>query len=122
MNQEGLLFPKEATKKKREKHGKCIMPEDQKGRCYICGSNRGIHRHHIFFGNKNKKWSERYGLTVHLCLKCHKESPTSVHKCQETSLILEQMGQRAFERTYGDRKKFREIFGENYLEEENEFI
>lgn len=35
MNQEGLLFPKEATKKKREKHGKCIMPGDQKGRCYI---------------------------------------------------------------------------------------
>ena len=39
MNQEGLLFPKEVTKKKREKHGKCIMPGDQHGHNYCdqCG-------------------------------------------------------------------------------------
>lgn len=46
MNQEGLLFPKTPAKKKKKKHGKCIMPGDKKGCCYICGATEDIHRYH----------------------------------------------------------------------------
>ena len=118
MNQEGLLFPKTPAKKKKKKHGKCIMPGDKKGFCYICGATEDIHRHHVFFGTANKEWAERYGLTVHLCVNCHELSPTSVHQCRETNYMLKRIGQRAFEREHGTRKEFMKVFGKNYLEEE----
>jgi hypothetical protein len=120
MKQGGLLFPKTPVKKKKKKkkHGKCIMPGDKKECCYICGVTENIHRHHVFFGTANKNWSERYGLTVHLCVNCHEISPTSVHKCRETNYLLKQIGQRAFEREHGTRKEFIKIFGKNYLEDE----
>ena len=33
MKQGGLLFPKTPVKKKKKKHGKCIMPGDKKECC-----------------------------------------------------------------------------------------
>ena len=33
-------------------------------RCFFCGSVRNLEKHHIFGGTKNRKWSEKYGLTV----------------------------------------------------------
>lgn len=117
MNQEGLLFPKTPTKKKKKKHGRCIMPGDRKGYCYICGRNKDVHKHHVFFGTANRDLSEKYGLTVHLCVNCHELSPTSVHKCTETSDMLKKIGQRAFEREHGTRVEFMKIFGKNYLDD-----
>ena len=35
-------FPKSGTKKKRKKHMKSILPGDQPGICYLCGSRQRI--------------------------------------------------------------------------------
>ena len=49
----------------------------QKGKetCYFCGMNRNLEPlecHHVFNGS-NRKWSEKYGLTVYLHgTKCHR--------------------------------------------------
>jgi hypothetical protein len=47
---------------------KSIIKGDSEDRCYICGRAEWIERHHIFNGTANRKKSEKYGLTVHLCL------------------------------------------------------
>ena len=97
----------------KKKHGKCIMPGDQKGQCYICGSIRNIHRHHVFYGTACRKLSEEYGLTAHLCVDCHE----LVHnKCPEMYAGLRRIGQRAFEEHHGSREKFKKIFEGDYLE------
>ena len=75
MDQEGLLFPKSGTKKKRKKHMKSILPGDQPGICYLCGSRQRIEDHHIFFGTGGRTKSEEYGMKVHLCADCHREGP-----------------------------------------------
>ena len=113
--EKAMMYTKEMQlgKKKRKKHGKCIIPGDQKGKCYICGSTRNIHRHHVFYGTADRKLSEEYGLTVHLCVDCHE----LVHnKCKEADDSLKRIGQRAFEEHHGSRKEFMKIFGSNCLE------
>lgn len=77
MNQEGLLFPKEAIRKKRKKHHKSIINRDMKGQCFICQKRGYTERHHIY-GNANRKYSEQYGLTVYLCPECHRTSEVAV--------------------------------------------
>ena len=84
--------------------------------CYVCGCSRGLQRHHIFGGNRNRTWSERYGLTVHLCYQHHLDSREGVHFNAELTKTLHKEGQRAFEREYPD-KVFADIFGINYLDE-----
>lgn len=64
MDQEGLLFPKSGTKKKRKKHMKSILPGDQPGICYLCGSRQRIEDHHIFFGTGSRTKSEETMQTL----------------------------------------------------------
>ena len=95
----------------------------EKGKCYRCGRIGPTERHHIF-GGPNRRWSEKYGLTVHLCHFCHNEPPIGVHYNKDTARWLHETGQRAFEVRYWKehectweeaREKFMEIFGKNYL-------
>jgi hypothetical protein len=53
--------------------------------------------------------ADRYGLTVHLCVRCH----TRLHDLGEHNLELERIGQQAFEKKYG-HEKFMQIFGKDY--------
>lgn len=46
--------------------------------CYLCGKAANLECHHVF-GGANRKASDRYGLTVRLCHKCHNEPPRGVH-------------------------------------------
>lgn len=62
-----------------------------------------------------KIWSDRYGLTVHLCWMDHQDSREGVHHNREKMRKLQKIGQQAFEQTYPG-KDFRQIFGRNYLE------
>lgn len=89
--------------------------EDDPSVCYVCGCTEGLQRHHIFGGNRNKTWSERYGLTVHLCYRHHLDHHDGVHFDTKLAERLHQEGQRAFERKYPD-KVFRDIFGINYVD------
>lgn len=53
--------------------------------------------------------ADRYGLTVHLCVRCH----TRLHDLGEHDLELERIGQQAFEKIFG-HEKFMQIFGKDY--------
>ena len=95
---------------------KSIIKGDSEDRCYICGRTEWIERHHIFNGTANRKKSEKYGLTVHLCHWCHNEPPNGVHYNQETDTRLKQIGQKAAMDEYGwTVDDFRKVFGKNYL-------
>lgn len=89
----------------------------EKGVCYLCAV-RGYTEEHHLFGGSNRKFSEKYGLKVFLCIYCHREGREAVHKNREIRGRVQAAGQRAFEKTYGSRTEFMRIFGRNYMVEE----
>ena len=78
-----------------------IIKGDKKDRCFLCGRSDWIEAHHIFNGTANRKKSEKYGLTVHLCHWCHNEPPHGVHYNQKMDTRLKQIGQQAAMNEYG---------------------
>lgn len=92
--------------------------------CYLCGRNGNgdrLEAHHIF-GGSNRKHSEKYGLVVWLCgERCHRNGKNAVHRNVETQEMLHQYGQRKWMReNNGSIDDFRQIFGKNYLEDEQD--
>ena len=86
--------------------------------CYFCGAVSNLESHHIFFGEKNRKWSEKYGLKVWLCHSDHRDNLNGVHGlAAQKRKHLEMIGQEVFEKKYG-HKKFMDVFGRNYLDGE----
>lgn len=85
-----------------------IIPGDDPERCYICRRYRPEHVHHVLHGSYRKA-ADRYGLTVHLCIRCH----TALHDRGVNDKELEEIGQIAFERLYG-RTEFMRIFGKSF--------
>lgn len=85
--------------------------------CYNCGDTRHLEEHHVFFGNKQKKKSEHYGLKVHLCPGCHRHKKTGVHGGNTVlDKRLKEEAERIFEKKYS-RELFYEEFGRYYTEE-----
>lgn len=89
---------------------KSIIQEDKE--CYICGTNLGLHNHHIFPGRGFRKNSDKEGLTVYLCAVHHQY----VHADRKAMLQLQKIGQRAFEKKKS-REKFIELFGKSFMED-----
>ena len=95
---------------------KSIMPDDMPEVCWTCGKVGPTDVHHIF-GAANRKWSEKYGLTVHLCRECHRR----VHDNKYAMDSLHKAGEQQYCDVYfpGDMNHgmidFRQIFGRNYL-------
>ena len=58
---------------------KSVMEPHGAYECYNCGDTRNPEEHHIFYGQRNRKLSEHYGLKVHLCPGCHRNLKTGVH-------------------------------------------
>lgn len=95
------------------------MDSDKK--CWLCGRNGTadpLDRHHIFRG-KNRRNSEKYGLTVYLChSSCHLFGENAVHNNVHTRHMLEAWGQDKAMREQGWTKaEFIQVFGRNYLED-----
>ena len=93
------------------------MPESilsNEKRCYVCGTTSNIHRHHIFFGTANRKWSEKYGCWVYLCARHHNMSKAGVHSDKRLDLRLKAECQDAFEKDHS-RVEFMSIFGRTWL-------
>lgn len=84
-------------------------------RCWLCGTTRNLNEHHIFFGNPNRKNSEKYGLKVWLCMEHHTGSNYSPHHDRDIDLHLKRIAQKAFEERFGSREDFRKIFGKSYI-------
>lgn len=56
-------------------------------------------------------------MKVYLCLEHHTSGPAAVHNNHENMRLLQQDGQRAYERTH-TREEFMARFGRNYLGDE----
>jgi len=83
--------------------------------CYFCHSTYYLENHHIFFGDPNRKKSEKRGLKVWLCHNHHRNGPYAVHKNRESNLQLKEMAQTYYEQNIGTREQFIVEFGKSYL-------
>lgn len=92
---------------------KSIIQDEKK--CFVTGSERGLHKHHIF-GGYNRDNSERYGLWIWLRWDRHiADSPhRTPHNDIKVDLLFKKTAQRKFEEVYG-HEEFMRIFGKNYL-------
>lgn len=81
--------------------------------CYLCARTAGLERHHILSGTANRKLSEKYGLWVYLCHRCHTGQGGAQYD-REKNLYLKMDAQTAFERTHS-HAEWMKIFGKNYL-------
>lgn len=80
--------------------------------CFNCGGPAQA-VHHVFFGPL-RRISEKWGLKIPLCHRCHNQSKDAVHFNREKDLEYKGIAQRAFEALYG-HIKFMEVIGRNYL-------
>lgn len=79
--------------------------------CWNCGINRNLQEHHCLNGTANRKLSEKYGLKVLLCERCHREVHLGDGALQKT---LRQLAQKTFEREHG-HAEYMKVFGVNFL-------
>ena len=92
-----------------------LQPEGQK-ECYLTGIQSECDLHHIFHGTANRKLSDQWGCWCWLKHDLHRR----LHeKDKALDRRLQQECQIAFEKKYS-RKMFMEIFGKNYLTEDEE--
>lgn len=85
-------------------------------KCYITGATTNLHRHHIYFGNPNRRISEENGFWVWLRSDFHNCSSYGVHFDRSLDLELKRACQAAYEHTH-TREEFIKLIGKNYLEE-----
>lgn len=91
--------------------------------CVLCGA-MGYHDHHLICGTANRNMSEKFGLKVPLCARCH----DFIHAHGPAMRLSKMLGQAIFERNYyrdlyyelnqeedEARARFRELFGKSYL-------
>lgn len=88
---------------------------DTPDRCYICTSRGPLETHHLLHGTANRKQADKYGLTVHLCHRCHMR----LHDKGEHDRALQRIAQDTFEKNFGHEEWMR-IFGKNYILEDEE--
>ena len=94
--------------------GKSVFKDDRKECCYLCGLWCKTDEHHIFESEACRKKSDRYGLVVHLCRKCHDYIHHHPNGHDELDR-LHKMGQRYYEDHIGTREEFIEEFIRSYL-------
>lgn len=81
--------------------------------CIVCGRPHP-HKHEVFFGEKQRKHSIKYGMVLPLCYE-HHEGNDGPHLNRATDLHYKEMAQLAWERAYGSRTDFIRIFGKSYV-------
>lgn len=90
---------------------KSIIPGDDPNHCYLCGKWNPEHVHHCLHGSR-RQMADKYGLTVHLCTRCHMD----LHDKGIHDRDLEETAQEAFESRYS-HAEWMKIFGKNYRRE-----
>ena len=83
-------------------------------RCYVCGTEMGLHKHHVF-GASNRSKSEEYGYTVYLCGFHHNLSRSGVHQNRQLDLFFKELAQKHFEAVHGNRYEFIKTWGRSYF-------
>ena len=88
-----------------------------KKECFRCHNNENLELHHIFFGNANRKLSERDGLKVYLCTKHHR-GDYGIHGKygKDLNLYLKQIAQRRWQEYYNKTTEdFIKRYGKSYI-------
>jgi Zn-finger protein len=79
--------------------------------CFLCGCVRNLERHHVWHG-VNRKNAEKDGLTVWLCVRCHR----NLHDKGLNDKTLMEVGERAWLReTGGTIEDFIRRYGKNVI-------
>lgn len=92
-----------------------INPEHME--CAVCRKPTELQWHHVIHGTANRAISDRYGLTVWLCMHCHHELHNSPKPYwRDVDLQLKQAAQIKFEQQYG-HEKWMELIKKNYLDD-----
>jgi hypothetical protein len=89
----------------------------QSERCYICGRQTTLERHHVLGGVANRPLSEKYGLWVWLCHEHHTGTNGAQYN-KDLNQRLKRLAQIAFEARHS-HKEWMDTFRKNYLWEEN---
>jgi len=94
-----------------------ILSKDSEGVCYICHDTYFIEEHHIFFGARHRKISDKNGFTVHLCQEHHRGT-MGVHGRlgHNLDLMLKRECQKTYELKHS-REEFMSLIHKNYLED-----
>ena len=82
--------------------------------CFITGDREGLHKHHIYFGNPNRRISEANGFWVWLRWDWHNGADYGVHFSRVLDLRLKQTCQEKYEESHS-REAFRRLIGKSYL-------
>ena len=90
---------------------KSVLQDDKV--CYLCGRLVTLERHHIFAGVANRKLSEKHGLWVWLCHRCHTGTDGAQYD-PEKARLLKADAQFAFEQSHTHSEWMR-LFRKNYL-------
>lgn len=91
---------------------KSILQKEKE--CIVCKTTLNLHKHHIFFGNSNRKKAEKWGCWCYLCAPHHNMSKHGVHFNKVLDTRLKQFAQRKFEELHS-HEEFVQIFRKNYL-------
>lgn len=92
----------------------CIMPDNPPWwRNYeaVRGNRERYHKHHVLFGNANRRLSDEDGLVIFLTPEQHED----IHRNKTYNLYARQEAQKAYEAVKGSRTDFIERYGRNYL-------
>lgn len=81
-------------------------------RCYVCGSDYQLEKHHTIFGTANRTKADKDGLWVYLCHRDHQ----AIHN-QDIweKRALQEISQTKWEEKYGNREAFIKRYGKSYL-------
>lgn len=84
--------------------------------CFFCGRPAEC-EHHLVFGVSARDLSEKDGLKVPSCNKCHNmgEVKCRVHDNPMAEKLSKMLGQAIYEAKIGSREEFRKRYGVSYL-------
>lgn len=81
--------------------------------CIECGSTQWLQCHHCIEGKGRRPLSEKYGLKIILCQKCHDKAHNGDSQLLEK---YQEIGQKAFMEHYKKTvDEFRAVFGISFL-------
>ena len=95
--------------------------------CYVCGTDRDIHLHEVFFGSSSRKKSKEDGCVIPLCGPHHNLSSQGIHYNKALDDKVKKQAEKIWIKTYCDKdltpeekiERFIKRYGQNYLNEED---